>query len=152
MITFRKVEEKDRAFIEKLYRSTRENELNLTNWTELQKQSFIIMQSIAQQTDYRSKYPDATHEIILYKKQPAGRLYLAESNTHFLVIDISLLPTFQGKGIGTIILKELAEKAHKKNKILCLNVRRQNPALNLYLRLGFKKISANGDYDYLELS
>ena len=152
MISFRKIEEKDRAFIEKVYRSTREDELIRTNWTELQKQGFIIMQSIAQENDYRNKYPRASFDIILFRKQPAGRLYLFESETHILIIDISLLPNFQGKNIGSTILKELAGKARKKNKILSLNVREENRALKLYLRMGFKKISTTNEYIYMELN
>ena len=151
MITFRKIEEKDRDFIEKVYRSTREDELKLLSWTELQKQSFIIMQSIAQETEYKNKFPGATFEIILHNQKPAGRLYLYESDTHLKVIDITLLPPFQGKAIGTSILKDLAVKAKQRKKIFSLSVRRDNRAIHLYHKLGFKKISSLGDYDNMEL-
>jgi len=47
MIQLRAVEEKDAAFIEAVYRTTREAELALTNWSEYQKSAFISMQSTA---------------------------------------------------------------------------------------------------------
>ena len=75
MIQLRPVEEKDNLFIETVYRSTREDELSLTNWPEQQKKAFIIMQSMAQLAEYKKNYPGAAFQIIIYKKQPAGRLY-----------------------------------------------------------------------------
>ena len=58
MIQLRPVEEKDAAFIEAVYRTTREAELNLTNWSEPQKSAFISMQSTAQHAEYKAKFPN----------------------------------------------------------------------------------------------
>ncbi len=150
MITFKNIENRDQRFIEKLYRSTREKELNLTNWPEEVKHSFIIMQLTAQLADYKSKYPGATFQVILYKKKQAGRLYLWESKNDIHIIDISLLPEFQGKGIGNKILKELINSARQKSKMVSLYVIRDNPAKRLYQRLGFKKVSDNNMHEYME--
>ncbi len=48
MVLLRPVQEKDDLFIEEVYRSTREAELSLTNWSEQQKNAFSSMQSMAQ--------------------------------------------------------------------------------------------------------
>ena len=45
--------ENDIQFIVAVYRSTREEELKLTNWTEEQKSAFIYMQSMAQLAEYK---------------------------------------------------------------------------------------------------
>jgi hypothetical protein len=81
MITFKTIEEKDQSFIEQVYRSTREKELSSTNWPEEQKKRFVIMQSMAQELEYRNKFSNAHYQLILYKKQPAGRLYIREKGS-----------------------------------------------------------------------
>ena len=150
MITFKNVEDKDQQFIEMVYRSTREKELSLTNWPEDQKHRFIIMQSIAQLAEYKKNYKDAVYKIIRYKNKSAGRLYLWESNREIRIIDISLLPEFQGKGIGGKVLSDIIKSAKQQNKIVSLTVFHDNPVKKLYERLGFKKISHNNNREYME--
>jgi GNAT superfamily N-acetyltransferase len=150
MITLKTVEAKDQLFIEKLYRSTRENELNFTNWTEEEKNIFCLSQMFAQLAEYKNKYKDATYQVIIYKKKPVGRLYLNESDKETRVLDISILPAFRGRGIGRSILTDIIKKARQKNKITTLNVAIGNPAKKLYESIGFKKISASNTHEYME--
>ena len=150
MVTFKNIEDKDYLFIEKVYYSTREKELNLTNWPEEQKRRFAIMQLIAQLAEYKNKFKGATCQIIIYKKKPAGRLYLWESNKEVRILDISLLPEFQSKGIGRFILTAIIKSARQKSKIVTLHVAHDNPAKKLYERVGFRKISDNKTHEYME--
>jgi ribosomal protein S18 acetylase RimI-like enzyme len=150
MITFKTIEDKDQPFIEQVYRSTREKELSSTNWPEEQKKRFVIMQSMAQELEYKNKFGNATYQLIHYKKKPAGRLYLWEKDREVRVIDITLLPEFQGKGIGKNILTDIIKKAHEKRKIVCLHVAPANPAKKLYERLGFKTIRNESTRIYME--
>ena len=150
MIQLRPVEEKDDSFIEEVYGSTRQDELNLTNWPEQQKKAFIIMQSMAQLAEYKKNYPGAAYEIIIYKKKQAGRFYTWESDNEIRIIDITLLPLFRGKGIGTFLLKELIKKSNSVQKKISLHVEPFNPALQLYRRLGFVYIKNNGRHYYME--
>ncbi len=150
MIRLRQIKEKDDAFIEAVYGSTRTNELNLTNWPEQQKKAFIIMQSMAQLAEYKAKYPGAVYQLIIYNKQPAGRFYTWEDDNEIRVIDITLLPLFRSKGIGTFLLKELIKKSNSVQKKLSLHVEPTNPALQLYRRLGFVYIKNNGRHYYME--
>ena len=69
MIALRPAEEKDESFIETVYRSTREDELKLTQWTEQQKWAFVKMQSMAQLSEYKTKFPGAAFQVIIFKKQ-----------------------------------------------------------------------------------
>ena len=151
MITFRKFIEKDRNFIEQVFKSTREPELKQTNWSNLQKESFILMQSVAQEADYKTSFPHLEKKLILYKNKQAGRLYLSETSSHLRLVDISLLPQFRGKGIGTTILSQLIKRAEKSKRILCLHVRKENRAMSLYIKSGFIIINSTGDYHYMEL-
>ena len=150
MIELRPVEENDTLFIESVYRSTRESELKITNWTEQQKETFIIMQSMAQLAEYKKNYPGASFQLILYKKKSAGRFYTWENDTEIRIIDITLLPQFRGKGIGTFLFRELMKKSKEAQKKISLHVDPVNPALQLYLRLGLIHVKNNGRYYYME--
>ena len=151
MITFKTIEDKDQSFIEKVYRGTREKELLFTYLTEAQKTNFILMQLKAQLADYKMNYEGATYQIIVYNKKSVGRLYLWETENNIRVLDISLLPEYQGRGIGTEILSNIIMSAKLKNKLVSLHVAKNNPAKNLYLRLGFKKNSEDLMNYYMEI-
>jgi len=150
MIQLRPVEEKDDAFIETVYRSTREAELKLTNWSEPQKSAFIMMQSMAQLAEYKTKFPGAACQVITYDKQDAGRFYTWENDDEIRLIDITLLPVFRGKGIGTFLLVELIKRSNKVQKKISLHVDPHNMALQFYLRLGFIHMKNNGRHYYME--
>ncbi len=150
MVQLRPVEEKDQLFIESVYRSTRERELSLTNWAEPQRQAFIVMQSMAQAAAYQKNYPGAMFQIISFNKKDAGRLYVWENENEIRIIDITLLPSFRGKGIGTYILQELIDRSAAVHKKLSLHAEPDNPALKLYQRMGFVYISNNGRHLYME--
>jgi ribosomal protein S18 acetylase RimI-like enzyme len=52
---------------------------------------------------------------------------------------IYVLPSFQGKGIGILLLTEIESKAKEsKNDMLFLNVNRFNKAQHFYRKLGFE--------------
>lgn len=149
-ITFRKIDDSDIPFLKKVYRSTREDELNLTDWTDEQKEKFTDQQFEAQHSYYQQVYIDATFEIIFLDGQPAGRLYIWEAGNQIRIVDISLLPEFRNKGIGNRILNLLIEKSESGSKILSIHVECYNRALSLYKRLGFEQKDQTGVYFYME--
>jgi RimJ/RimL family protein N-acetyltransferase len=149
-INFRKINDDDFPFLRKLYRSTREDELSLSNMTEEEKQKFIDFQFNAQHTYYKSAYASAELKIILLNNSPVGRLYLWRTENQIRIMDISLLPGFCGKGIGTKILKSLIRESEESQKKLNIHVEYYNPALKLYKRLGFQKTDDTGVYYFME--
>ena len=108
------------------------------------------MQSTAQLADYKKKFPGAAFQVIVYKKQDAGRFYSFENDHEICLIDISLLPQFRGKGIGTFLLERLVERSNKVQKKISLHVDPSSIAFQLYKRLGFVHISNNGRHYYME--
>jgi len=150
MIELRTVVPGDESFIEKVYRSTREEELSHTHWPEEQKRAFIIMQSMAQEAEYRARFPNASFQLIFYKQKPAGRLYTWEGENEIRLIDITLLPEFRGKGIGGSLLNELINLSAKNRKKISLHVDPANMVISLYTRIGFVHINNNGRYHYME--
>ncbi|CAM1363196.1 Acetyltransferase family protein [Tenacibaculum litoreum] len=70
---------------------------------------------------------------------------------------IGVNPSYQGKGVGSKVLKFLIDEyVHKKNETLGLLVDKENPnAKKLYLKLGFKvignKILAGKEMEHLQI-
>ena len=143
-VTRRPVQESDEPFLLKVYASTRAGELALTPWDEAQREAFLKMQFAAQQMHYQKFYPGATHEIILLKDQPVGRLYVVEEEQNFQILDITILPEHRNTGIATPILKDIQAEAAKAGKSVGIYVETFNPSLRLFERLGFSKVEENG--------
>jgi len=149
-ISRRPAEPGDRPFLLEVYASTREDELRLVNWGDDQKRAFCEMQFEAQDRDYHLNYPDASFEVVLVDGVAAGRLYVGRWPSEIRVIDIALLPSFRGRGIGSRMLRELQAEAAAASAPLRIHVERFNPALRLYARLGFVLIEEQGVYLFLE--
>ena len=71
----------------------------------------------------------------LFRKETPGYGWLDEETPE---ISVAILPEFRQKGVGTSLLIRLLEVTCEKNKMISLAVRSTNPALRLYLRLGFR--------------
>lgn len=149
-ITLRPVEPEDGPFLLRVYASTRNEELASVPWTGEQKEAFLEMQFGAQSRHYREHYPDADFLIILAEGRPTGRLYVARWPREVRIVDISLLPEYRGKGIGTSLLKGLLTEADATGKPVTIHVERFNPALHLYERLGFRAVADRGVYLLME--
>jgi len=136
----------DEPFLYEVYVSTRRKEIDSWGWSVEQIQHFLEMQWCAQQTSYRQQFPDASHCIILSDDKYVGRLLTENLPEHHHLIDISILPSFQGKGVGTFLITQLQQKAKEENKSVILQVFQTNPARDLYERLGFQVMSADEIY------
>jgi ribosomal protein S18 acetylase RimI-like enzyme len=60
------------------------------------------------------------------------------------IVDISLLPAFRGAGAGSELLGVLMDEAAAAGKRLSIHVERENRALGLYRRLGFRPVGEHG--------
>jgi GNAT superfamily N-acetyltransferase len=155
-ISLREIQESDLPVLCKIYGSTRTEELEKgTDWTEEQKQFFIEQQFFAQHEYYQKNYIGAKFYIIEKENVTIGRLYIDFffEKKGFRIIDITLLPEWRKKDIGSSILNEIIKKASKSEMKVSIHVESFNPAMNLYKRLGFIKISeTNGVYHLMEWS
>lgn len=149
-LSFSLVSDEDLDFLKSVYRSTREVELVLAGWEEWQVAEFIHMQFSAQNTHYQQYYPDAQLFVIKHNEERIGRLYIEEWTDEFRIIDIALLQIGRNKGFGTAILKDIGDVAKSKSKKVGIHVEKQNPAKQLYERLGFDKTKSTCDvYDLM---
>ncbi|HEX5308821.1 MAG TPA: GNAT family N-acetyltransferase [Solirubrobacteraceae bacterium] len=140
----RPVTDADEPFLRRLYASTREAELEQMPFDEEQKLQFLCFQYDAQHAHYTSAHPDASFQLVLVDGEPAGRLYVASSDERIHLIDIALLPTFRGHGVGEQLLRGLIGEADVRGRSVTAHVERHNRALRLYRHLGFE-IAEEGD-------
>jgi GNAT superfamily N-acetyltransferase len=149
-VTFRPICPDDEAFLSQVYASTRLDELAVTDWTDEQKAAFLQMQFLAQHKFYQDNYTDTDFLVVLQDDTPVGRLYVARWREEIRIVDIALLPSYRGTGIGTTILRDLLAEADVAGKPVRIHVERENPALRLYQRLGFVMIEDKGVYLFME--
>jgi ribosomal protein S18 acetylase RimI-like enzyme len=149
-ITLRPIAQGDEELLYRIYASTREAELAMTDWTDEQKTAFVQMQFAAQHSHYQEYYPNAAFMVILADEQPVGRLYVDSWPDQIRVVDITVLPEYRNAGLGTGLLKGLMSEATKAGKPLTIHVEQYNPALRLYERLGFTRIGERGVYYLME--
>jgi ribosomal protein S18 acetylase RimI-like enzyme len=140
----------DHGFLLRVFRTTREDELALTTWSELEKTAFVDAQFRAQDAHYRDVYLDGRFLVVAHDGEPIGRLYLARLADELRIIDITLLPAWRGHGIGASLLAAVTAEADAAGLAVRLHVEPWNPVRRLYERLGFRTLEVRGIYEFME--
>jgi ribosomal protein S18 acetylase RimI-like enzyme len=77
--------------------------------------------------------------IALENDELLGYCHCFEKNEHYYISKIYVHPLAQGNGIGKLLLKTIEKQAHDLAfSTIELNVNRNNPAKDFYLKYGFK--------------
>lgn len=149
-LTLRPISDDDLPFLERLYGSTRADEMAAVDWTDAEKEAFLAMQFRAQHRHYQAYYANADFDVIELDGEPIGRLYLDRRDDEIRIVDIALLPAYRGRGIGTRYLKQIMAEAAALARPVRIHVEHFNPAMRLYRRLGFRHVDSNGVYHLME--
>ncbi|GAB4178304.1 MAG: hypothetical protein Fur005_40540 [Roseiflexaceae bacterium] len=109
---------------------------------------------------YRVGYEDWTRETVLgaipnsvlsvieVDQQPIGRLRVVRDESGITLAGIQILPAYQNRGIGTLLITQLQREADQYQCPLWLSVEKDNPhARRLYQRLGFQLVQEQ-EQDY----
>ena len=143
-VTTRPINPDDEAFLLDVYASTRVEELSVVPWNDAQRAAFLRMQLKAQHDFYLMKFPYANLQVVLLDQTPVGRLYLAKGEDEIRILDITLLPAYRNRGIGTPLIKELMAEGEASGRPVRIYVESYSPAFNLFERLGFTQIGEYG--------
>jgi ribosomal protein S18 acetylase RimI-like enzyme len=152
MVSLRAISEQDLSRLFEIYASTRIEEMALVpDWTEAQKTAFLSQQFLAQHQYYQEFYQGAQLQVIALDQEVIGRLYVhwTYSAQEVRIMDLALLPVYRGRGIGSQLIKAVQEKGAEMGKSVSIHVEYNNPALQLYQRLGFQKIGEFNSVYYL---
>lgn len=75
--------------------------------------------------------------IVMVAGEPAGVLTIANWGSEMHLVWIALLPKYQRRGLGTALIQSAQREAASAGLPLGLQVQTNNPACELYRRLGF---------------
>jgi len=147
-INLRPIVEADEEFLYHLYCSTRAAELAAVRWSEAEREAFLRFQFAAQQTHYRHNLPTARQQIVCQQQSAIGRLIVADEADALQLADVALLPEYQGKGVGSSLIRRLLAEARARARPLRLQVAFDNQrARSLYERLGCR-VTGQGSSHY----
>ena len=143
-VRLRGARDDDLPFLLALYATTRAEELAPVPWPEATKAAFLNQQFALQHHHYLTGYPRADFLLLEAQDGPVGRFYRAAAPEGAdpaecdLVIDVSLLPPWRGRGLGTALLHAAMASAAARGRAVALHVLLSNVrARRLYERLGF---------------
>ena len=140
----------DENFLITVYKSSRGDDLRGLGWDENRINEFLEMQYQAQRTFDQSDYGRATDEIILCSGQRAGRLLADFREDEIRCVDLSLLPEYRNRGLGTLLVRKLQKQASAAQKPLRVQIIRFSRAVKLFERLGFSRTSETGTHFQME--
>ncbi|MEL7114418.1 MAG: GNAT family N-acetyltransferase [Pseudomonadota bacterium] len=151
-ISFRIITNADDDLLYRVFAESRDAEMAQVSWPEEEKRAFLKRQYDMQSQHYAQAFIGAVHRIIQIGDLDIGRLIVNRADDHLRIIDISLLPEWRGRGIGTDLLRSLMNEAHGGKVPVRLSVLKDSPALRLYQRHSFRPTEDRGLYIEMEWS
>lgn len=132
----------DQAFLRELYATTRADEMRAVGWPAPRARSFLDQQFDFQQRRQRELHPDAAFLLLLARQQPVGTLAWRPGGrgspaAPATLVDLALMPSARGRGIGTALLALLGSAADAAGWPIELQIDRNGRALGLLQRHGF---------------
>jgi GNAT superfamily N-acetyltransferase len=146
----REAGDRDEGFLYDVFCTTWENEIaalpnpNLAN-------HILRIQYTAQNRRFLNRYPHHVRDVVIHDDEPVGRLYVQRDATAIHVLDMTLLPRFRSRGIGTGLVQMLLDEAEAEGKSVTLRVSRRNiRAAMLYTGQGFHLVTMDDMDCYFE--
>jgi GNAT superfamily N-acetyltransferase len=111
----------------------------------------LRIQHIAQERRFSALHPGQQRFVVLADGEQAGRLYVQQDGAVTRIVDLTLMPEFRSRGIGTRIVRDLCRLAGRDGHTLSLRVgRRHTGVTDLYSRLGFTLVAVDDLDNHLE--
>lgn len=92
-----------------------------------------------QLNDFKNDFKNiGDFRLIVVGNEKVGFLQVASTENSIYIVEIHLVESFRGKGIGTSIIRKIIEQARKNNQSILTGCFRDNTrAKELYLKIGF---------------
>jgi RimJ/RimL family protein N-acetyltransferase len=147
-LSVREAEDSDLPFLQQLYAESRAAELANVPWPDALRQAFLDSQFALQHLHYTRHYQPAHYLLVEQAGEPIGRLYLHCDEHEATLIDIALLQTARGRGIGSALVRWVQRAAHGVQlHSVVLHVAWENlAARRLYERLAFHTEGDTGSH------
>jgi GNAT superfamily N-acetyltransferase len=150
--SLRPATDRDDAFLQRLYATTRAEEMAGTGWSAAQQREFLQAQFAARQKSYRAQFHGADWSVLTVHSRTVGAMIVHRTAAEIRLVDIALLPGHRGQGMGSALLENLKTEAARTDRPLRLSVLKSNPARRLYERMGFGPVGFDGEYIRFEMN
>jgi ribosomal protein S18 acetylase RimI-like enzyme len=150
-VSRRSAVEEDDVFLLELFKAVRSPAFAIAPMPAAQIDLLMRIQYAAQKQSYSAQFPGSDHQLVLVDGNAAGRIWISRLPAEHRLVDIALLPAYQNRGIGALLVKEAIEEAGRAGVPLRCSVALSNGgSLRFHQRLGFRIMSQ--DEVYAELS
>jgi ribosomal protein S18 acetylase RimI-like enzyme len=89
-------------------------------------------------------------EILLVDGEPCGYTGIEDRPGDVYLRELVIQPEYQGRGIGTTILRQVMARAQGRGVPVRLQVLQQNRAQDLYRRVGFREVGRTETHVLME--
>lgn len=79
-------------------------------------------------------------QVIELAGQPVGLVKVVRSAQRWKLLQLQVLPQYQGRGIGTEVVLDVLKQARAVHLPVVLTVLKENPAKRFYERVGFRVV------------
>lgn len=111
----------------------------------------LRIQHISQERQFTTRYPGHQRFVVIHDDEPAGRLYVHQRGSTMHVVDLTLLPRFRARGLGTLLTRDLFDEATAHGSSVTIRLARRNVrACDLYSSLGFRLVRADDVDSFFE--
>ena len=140
-VTLRLASADDEPFLRSLYADRRAPELAAVGWPPDQRQAFLELQFRAQQEGYGAAFPRADHWIVGDGTTPVGRLLVDRRPHEHRVVDLVIMTSWRGRGIGRALMREVMADAAAADVPVTLTVEAYDQRLVAWYRgMGFSVV------------
>ena len=140
----------DEPFLAELFFQTRRGTFEPLGWDEPRLRALLASQHTIREAQYKAQFPEATLRKVVVDGVPVGRVDTVRKDGRLHLIDLAVLPSAQGKGLGSAVLGKVLEEADAAGLGMDLHVEVINPARRLYARAGFVEKQDDGVYLFME--
>jgi ribosomal protein S18 acetylase RimI-like enzyme len=99
---------------------------------------------------FRERFRPSSIQVVVIDGQDAGMLQVEPAACTVSLVNIRVAPSFQRRGIGTCLIKNVLQEAQAHGQSVSLRVLKVNPARHLYERLGFVVVEETDVYYVME--
>ncbi len=143
-IAIRMASAEDEEFLFRLFAAARAGDFASLGLDAQQLRPLLEMQYRARHFSYARNFPAAVNMILCLKDGTAVGRHLVERQADcYRTIDIAVLPEYRNRGVATWALRQIQQAAALESTPCRLSVLKTNPALGLYERLGYIRVSAD---------